>query len=424
MRHSRLVVSIALAFAVVAGSSVYGLHTRAQTNDEIQEQIDASTREIQRLKAEIAELEKSLQDTSAQRQTLQKAVDQLNLNIQKLTKSITLTQAEVSQKDKEIYTLSGSIEDTSVQIARSESQVANALRELDSISSQPLVIKMLGGGTLSTLFDEATTLEAMRLDLQERIYELSGLKTELEVDKNTAEDKKQELTYLTNRLGVEKQGLDVVKKEQTKLLNDTKNQEAAYQAQIAQKRAEQAAFEAALFDLASRLQSTDATQIPAARNGILLWPLENIFVTQQFGKTVDSVRLYASGSHDGVDFRAQTGTAVKAALAGTVVEVNHGAVQYCQYGKWVLVRHNNGLTTLYAHLSRIDVQKGDGVGTGQVVGYAGNTGYSIGPHLHFTVYASAAVTLKQYTCKSGYTVTIPIAPLNAYLNPLSYLPSL
>src|SRR3989338_9543313 len=143
MRHSRLVVSIALACAGVAGSSGYGLHTRAQTNDEIQEQIDAGTRESQRLKAEIAELEKSLQDTSAQRQTLQKAVDQLNLNIQKLTKSITLTQAEVSQKDKEIYSIAGTIESTAEQIARSQAQVANSLRELDDLSSQPMVIKIL-----------------------------------------------------------------------------------------------------------------------------------------------------------------------------------------------------------------------------------------------------------------------------------------
>ncbi|MDZ4226270.1 MAG: peptidoglycan DD-metalloendopeptidase family protein, partial [Patescibacteria group bacterium] len=381
-------------------------------------------KEIQRLKAEIAELEKSLSDTSKQRQTLQKAVDELALNIQKLTKSITLTQTEVSQKDKEINKLAGSIDETLAQIVRSQNQVANSLRELDSLSTQPLILKMLGGGTLSTLFDEATTLEALRLELQENIYTLSNLKVDLEVDKDAAQDKKKELTNLTNRLGQEKQGLDIVKKEQTKLLNDTKNQEAAYQSQITQKRAEQAAFEAALFNLASRLQSTDPTRIPGARSGVLQWPLDDVFVTQQFGKTVDSTRLYASGSHDGVDFRATTGTPVKAALSGMVVEVNLGAVQYCQYGKWVLIRHDNGLSTLYAHLSSINVKEGDAVATGKVIGYSGNTGYATGPHLHFTVYASDAVSLKQYTCKSGYTVTIPIAPLNAYLNPLSYLPGL
>ncbi|MDP4020762.1 MAG: peptidoglycan DD-metalloendopeptidase family protein [Candidatus Adlerbacteria bacterium] len=424
MRHSRLLTVVLLAFLVLAGNGIYALPTQADTEAEIQAQIDASTKEIQRLKAEIAELEKSLSDTSKQRQTLQKAVDELALNIQKLTKSITLTQTEVSQKDKEINKLAGSIDETLAQIVRSQNQVANSLRELDSLSTQPLILKMLGGGTLSTLFDEATTLEALRLELQENIYTLSNLKVDLEVDKDAAQDKKKELTNLTNRLGQEKQGLDIVKKEQTKLLNDTKNQEAAYQSQITQKRAEQAAFEAALFNLASRLQSTDPTRIPGARSGVLQWPLDDVFVTQQFGKTVDSTRLYASGSHDGVDFRATTGTPVKAALSGMVVEVNLGAVQYCQYGKWVLIRHDNGLSTLYAHLSSVNVKEGDAVATGKVIGYSGNTGYATGPHLHFTVYASDAVSLKQYTCKSGYTVTIPIAPLNAYLNPLSYLPGL
>ena len=403
---------------------MYSLNTNAQSKDEIQEQINASTREIERLKAEIAELEKSLQDTSKQRQTLQRAIDELNLNIQKLTKSISLTKAEVSQKDQEIGQLADSIDTTEAQIARSQKQVADSLRQLNNLHAQPLIIKLLGGGTLSSLFDEATTLEALRLDLQERVYELSGLKVDLQEDKGSAESKRKELAQLTNRLGQEKQGLDVVKKEQTQLLNETRSQEVAYQAQIAQKRAEQAVFEAAIFELASRLQSTDITQIPTARNGILQWPLSDVFITQQFGKTVDSTRLYASGSHDGVDFRATTGTPVKAALSGTVIEVNHGAVQYCQYGKWVLVRHGNGLTTLYAHLSTINVTKGESVTTGKVVGYSGNTGYATGPHLHFTVYASSDVSLKQYTCKSGYTVTIPIAPVNAYLNPLSYLPGL
>ncbi|MDP4020847.1 MAG: hypothetical protein Q8P58_02295, partial [Candidatus Adlerbacteria bacterium] len=86
MRHSRLVVVILLAFFVLLGSGMYALPTQADTEAEIQAQIDASNKEIQRLKAEIAELEKSLSDTSKQRQTLQKAVDELALNIQKLTK--------------------------------------------------------------------------------------------------------------------------------------------------------------------------------------------------------------------------------------------------------------------------------------------------------------------------------------------------
>ena len=109
-------------------------------------------------------------------------------------------------------------------------------------------------------------------------------------------------------------------------------------------------------------------------------------------------------------------------MGGTVVDVNQGVAPMCQYGKWVLVKHPNGLTSLYAHLSSISVSKGQAVAQGQTLGLSGNTGYATGPHLHLTLYISSAVTFKNYTCNSGAVAYIPIAPLNAYLNPFSYLP--
>ena len=289
------------------------------------------------------------------------------------------------------------------------------------LEQEPMAVMLLGGGTLSSFFDEATALAALRLGLQDRVVALSDLKTDLTVSKDVAEDKRDELARLQQKLAQEKQSLAVARDEQNKLLQQTKNKESNYQALIAQKQAEQAAFERVLFELASQLKSADATNIPQAGSGVLRWPLDAPFITQQFGKTIDAGRLYTSGTHDGIDMRASVGTPVRAALSGTVFEVNQGAVAACQYGKWVIVKHANGLATLYAHLSTINVQKGQTVTTGQVVGLAGNTGYATGPHLHFTVYLAEALSLKQYTCKSGYTVTVPIAPLNAYLNPVSYL---
>ena len=92
------------------------------------------------------------------------------------------------------------------------------------------------------------------------------------------------------------------------------------------------------------------------------------------------------------------------------------------YGRWVLVEHQNGLSTLYAHLSVIRAVTGQDVATGDIVGYSGETGYATGPHLHFTVYATQGVrvvTRKSAVCQGSYT--IPTASLNAYLNPISYL---
>ena len=97
--------------------------------------------------------------------------------------------------------------------------------------------------------------------------------------------------------------------------------------------------------------------------------------------------------------------------------------QGASYGKWILIEHDNGLSTLYAHLSLIKVSEGQIVTTSQLIGYTGNTGYSTGPHLHFTVYASQGVkvgSLKSKVAGCG-TYYLPLASPNSYLNPLNYL---
>ncbi len=85
--------------------------------------------------------------------------------------------------------------------------------------------------------------------------------------------------------------------------------------------------------------------------------------------------------HAGIDYRADTGTSVRAAQEGKVVQTTGGWAG--GFGNSILVDHGNGLTTRYAHLSEIDVSVGQVVAQGEAIGRSGNTGYSTGPHLHF-----------------------------------------
>ena len=70
---------------------------------------------------------------------------------------------------------------------------------------------------------------------------------------------------------------------------------------------------------------------------------------------------------------------------GTVLGTgNTDAIKGCySFGRWVLIQHDNGLSTIYAHLATMLVSKGDAVSTGQLIGYSDTTGYAVGPHLHF-----------------------------------------
>jgi murein DD-endopeptidase MepM/ murein hydrolase activator NlpD len=113
-------------------------------------------------------------------------------------------------------------------------------------------------------------------------------------------------------------------------------------------------------------------------SGPMFTPTTNFNYSARFGQAGGS---WSSGHHTGLDFAAPSGTPVFSALAGKVVEAGWGGA----YGNHIIVRHDNGVETLYAHLTSASVDAGDRVLRGQRIGSVGSTGNSSGPHLHFEV---------------------------------------
>ena len=103
-------------------------------------------------------------------------------------------------------------------------------------------------------------------------------------------------------------------------------------------------------------------------------------ITSAFGPRLHPILGYTR-MHTGVDMTAPLGQEIKAGADGTVIL----ATTYGGYGLTVIVDHGGGMTTLYAHQSRVFVSVGDAVDAGEVVGEAGSSGLATGPHLHFEV---------------------------------------
>ncbi len=99
-----------------------------------------------------------------------------------------------------------------------------------------------------------------------------------------------------------------------------------------------------------------------------------------FGRRIDPL-LHRAAMHSGLDFRAPRGLSVHATGAGKVISAGYRG----GYGRMVEISHGNGLTTRYAHMSKILVKVGDKVKAGSIVGKVGSTGRSTGPHLHYEV---------------------------------------
>ena len=103
----------------------------------------------------------------------------------------------------------------------------------------------------------------------------------------------------------------------------------------------------------------------------------NFEITQRFGEKITD-----PAGHTGIDYALYLGTPVLAAADGTVRLVAH---LQSGYGTHVVIEHEDGLETIYAHLSRVSVSIGTRVLAGQTIGLSGNSGRSTGPHLHFEV---------------------------------------
>ncbi len=400
--------------------------SRADTASDIQAQIAAHNAQIKALEADIAAYQQQLNVLGTQKNTLQSTINSLAVSQKQLASKIKVTQTNIAWANKQIQELTLSIGDKETIIATDQAAIANALRRIAEEDQTTVITQLIASETISDAWQAADEALQFNRSLSTHIADLRSARVVLTNNRDKVNAEKAKLVSLQNDLAVQNKSIAVSKAAEQKLLTETKNQEGTYQALIAQKRAQQAEFEKQLFSYEAQLRAAlDPSAIPGAQRGILAYPIANPMITQYFGKTVDAQTLYVSGTHGGVDFRASIGTPIKAALAGTVVDTESARTKAgCQYGKWVLIKHANGLSTIYGHLSFVYVQPGTQVSTGQVIGLSGDTGYATGPHLHFGVYASAGVkvvdasALGSVNCAGIKTVASSPA---GYLNPMSYL---
>lgn len=418
-------------FFIIALAGLLPYSASAQTASELQAQIDQQNAQIAELNREIAQYQAQLNNATKQKNTLQNKINQLDLQRKKLQASVNVTEKQIKSTQLQIQQLEAGIETKEGSIAVNEAGLGESIRLLAQAEERPLVMTVLSSNTVSDAWQDMDAHAMLQGAVQDRIDVLSREKQQLTNTKTTAEGKKKELEQQKRTLTLQKGSLDATRKAQAELLAETKSQESTYQTLIAKKKAQQQSFEAALRDLQSRLDYViNPDQITPAGKGVLRWPVDNVRVTQSFGDTAFARSgAYNGRGHNGIDLAAQIGTPIKAALSGTVVGTgNTDSVRGCySFGKWVMVKHGNGLSTMYAHLSQINVSQGQQVATGQLIGYSGETGYATGPHLHFGVYVSSATQIiklgaatKSSTACSN--ATMPVVPLSGYLNPMSYLP--
>lgn len=420
----RMVVARAFIVSILVLGGV--LVTHAQTADELRQSIATKTAEIAKLEKEIDQYKNDLSKIATLKVTLKNLIASLDLTRKKLEGEIKITATKVDNTDLKIRQLESDITYKENQVEGLHAALTETVRAISERDSMTLTEIALSRESFSGLWNDIATMGQFNDSVQENVRNLKIIKADLEGKQAQREQERNALLNLKTELSDRKKVAEQNKKEQSALLTQTNNQESTYTKLLKQKIALKESFEKELSDYESTLKFIlDPSSIPPRGTKVFSMPLDKVVITQKFGKTSSSGRLYASGTHNGVDFGTPTGTQVKAVLAGTVIGTGDTdiACPGASYGKWVLIRHNNGLATLYAHFSLIKATTGSTVNTGDLIGYSGNTGYSTGPHLHLTAFVAKAVTIESRPSKAcgGRVYTMPVAAFNAYLDPLDYL---
>lgn len=343
--------------------------------DEIQRQIDANrsalsqkSKEVSSLKNQIAVMDGQIRDVELQISKSQAEVKKTQIEIEDLQTQITQKEADLKIQKENLF------------------ETMKTMYE--SGGDRSMVEIIASSNSFTDIIDQSQYLESIRTRIDETVDSIIKIKADLETKKQDQEKKKQEASDLLDQQKNMRQGLAGQKSAKDQLLTQTKGEEAAYQSKLSQAWADYA-------DALSRSSSSGGSNyIGGSGNGYLSSPSSG-YLTQGYGCTSfarcgDPHGPYGGNIHNGIDISMGYPGAIKAAADGVVLDKgeeynSHG------WGNWIIIRHPNGLATLYAHLSSFRVSVGQSVSKGDTIGLEGNTGASTGSHLHFSVFTNLTI---------------------------------
>lgn len=389
-----------IGYALAENSMVNVASTDTEEIDALNDQVNEKKNVLENLNKQVTIYQNKIAQKQAEVYNLQDQMALIENRIAKAELDIQLVKAEIDALNIELVLLEKQIEDKEGKIALQKETLAKLIRSINKLDDRSYLEVLLANDSFSEFFDQLKYLEEIQSDLQVSLDDIQGLKTDLEAKLGLREAKKEQLVATKTQLEIEQADLNDEINFKEILVNDTKSSEAMYQNLLQELRQERAYIDAQVANLEATLrQKIEAMDQAFASGGdtLLSWPASpSRGITAYFHDPTYPFRHLFE--HSGIDLRVYQGTPIKAAAPGYVVWAKQGTM----YGNFVMIIHANGISTVYAHLSSINVSVDQFVERGQTIGLSGGmpgtpgAGLSTGPHLHFEVR------------KSG----IPVNPIN------------
>lgn len=379
--------------------------------------LDDKKDDLQDLQEKKSSYQKIIDIKKNQKALLQSQITNLAQQTDTLSSTIAENTVKLEETKQKIQTLEQQIQEKEEVIAEQKEMLADFIRsyrDSESGGFQAMVFAVESG---ENPFSSADQSEQFQSDIAQAVEKIEAVRRSLSRDSEALGRDKTETETLNARLEQQTAYLDSAKQQKEALAEQAVVEQTQYEKKLSKVEEQIDDIEQEIEELeAQKSNSLDLSKLPSRSGAAMRYPLEKGSITQGYGKTsfAKSSKMYKNGFHNGVDFGVPTGTEVLAAASGTVVATGNSG-RYA-YGKWIAIDHGNGLVTLYGHLSKQKVSRGDGVSRGDTIGLSGNTGNSTGPHVHFTVFSEDSFEVVDSVSVSGVKI-----PTGASVNPMRYL---
>ncbi len=376
MTRSRIiaaVVAVLLALLMFGGVVVSSLQAFAITKSEV----DALKNKVAAATAKKKELRNQLSSLNSDLSALEQQIALLDSQIEAQEDEIAAQEELLAQLEQLIADKTIELKDSEEQQARQYDRMKDRVRYMAEHDNTSYLSILLASESFSDFLNRWEIIKQISVRDEELFEELKLIRDKVSAEKDELEAAQAEAQETKTQMEANMAELE------TQRAAKIKQQEAAQNARNAANKAYAEIIEKE-DDLMEEYKKA-AAQLAAQSTyvgGKFMWPLPaaNNVVTCPYGMRKHPI----TGKyklHTGVDLRCSTGTKVYAANAGTVTTSGYSSA----WGNYIIINHGGGYTTLYAHLSRRSVAKGDKVKQGDVIGQSGNTGYSTAPHLHFEI---------------------------------------
>jgi len=391
---------------VFFSSSIFFVLPKISRADECDALVGDDKSKCEDLQNKIDEYKSIIKSKGKTIEDLQSLIDQINVQQVQVQASLQEAKMKLMTLNEQIVYLEGEIADKEKMIVYQKTILSGLMQNYYENFQEGALETIIANENISAVFSQADYAGQTSFRLSELLDEIEKNKSSLEAEKKEVENKKEESDAA--RIKLEQQNLNLQRTEDQKqeLLGQTQADKAKYEQLLADVDNEITQIEAGL------ASGADLSNLPPAKGKYFTYPVNPHPISQGYGKTSFSYH-YANNFHNGIDFSVKYQN-VFAARDGKVLATGNDG-KYA-YGKWIAIDHGDGLVTLYGHFSKQSVSKGDSVKEGQVIGISGNTGYSTGPHLHFSVFAKKTFEIVESTKVNGLML-----PVGATVDPKKYL---